>query len=77
METENLTQYTRPQLAFLNRLRTVKVRCALLKSNLRPSPYAIFPISIHVFRLKVYHCTDSYYKSIPELLGTIRMNHIF
>ena len=24
METENLTQYTRPQLAFSNRLRTVK-----------------------------------------------------
>ena len=52
METENLTQYTRPQLAFSNRLRTVKVRRALLKNNLRPSPYAIFPISIHVFRLK-------------------------
>ena len=53
METENLTQYTRPQLAFSNRLRTVKVRRALLKNNLRPSPYAIFPISIHVFRFNL------------------------
>ncbi len=54
METENLTRYTRPQLAFSNPLRTVKVRHRLLKTNLRPSSYASFPISIPVFRLNIF-----------------------
>ena len=54
METENLTQYTWPQLAFSNPSRTVKVRRRLLKTNLRPTPYASFPISIPVFRVKAF-----------------------
>jgi D-alanyl-D-alanine carboxypeptidase (penicillin-binding protein 5/6) len=52
MKIENLTQYTQPQLAFSIRLRTIKVLCMLLNNNLRPRSYPLFPICIHVFRIK-------------------------